>query len=84
MILSNLLDFPLLSPVNIINKNFYYYTKDYEIDEEIGLGLSDKSFFRQSVDIIDNIDKEKQNCPFPLPELNPNCVLLLGTPPSNI
>lgn len=28
---------------------FYYYTKDYEIDETIGLGLSDKSFFKQSV-----------------------------------
>ena len=34
--------------------NFYYYTKDYVIDEKIGLGLSDKSFFRQSIDIIDN------------------------------
>jgi len=41
--------------------NFYYYTKDYEIDEEIGLGLSDKSFFRQSADIISNIDKENDN-----------------------
>jgi len=41
--------------------DFYYYTKDYEIDEEIGLGLSDKSFFRQSVDIIEKIDKEKDN-----------------------
>ena len=41
--------------------NFYYYTKDYEIDEEIGLGLSDKSFFRQSADIIEKIDKENEN-----------------------
>ena len=38
--------------------DFYYYTKDYEIDEKIGLGLSDKSFFRQSVPIISNISKE--------------------------
>jgi len=41
--------------------NFYYYTKDFEIDEEIGLGLSDKSFFRQASDIIENIDKEQDN-----------------------
>lgn len=41
--------------------NFYYHTKDYEIDEVIGLGLSDKSFFRQSVDIIEGIDKEYDN-----------------------
>lgn len=39
--------------------DFYYYTKDYEIDEKIGLGLSDKSFFRQSVDIINNFDESK-------------------------
>ena len=41
--------------------NFYYYTKDFEIDEEIGLGLSDKSFFRQAVDKIKNINDEKSN-----------------------
>lgn len=41
--------------------DFYYYTKDYELDEIIGLGLSDKSFFRQSVDIIKNISKEHKN-----------------------
>ena len=41
--------------------NFYYYTKDYVIDEEIGLGLSDKSFFKQSADIISNIDNEHEN-----------------------
>ena len=35
--------------------DFYYYTKDFEIDETIGLGLSDKSFFRQSVPIISSI-----------------------------
>lgn len=41
--------------------DFYYYTKDYEIDEKIGLGLSDKSFFRQSVDKIKKINKENKN-----------------------
>ena len=41
--------------------DFYYYTKDYEMDEKIGLGLSDKSFFRQSVDKIDTISKEYTN-----------------------
>lgn len=41
--------------------DFYYYTKDYEIDETIGLGLSDKSFFRQSVEKIKKIDSEKNN-----------------------
>ena len=35
--------------------DFYYYKKDFEIDETIGLGLSDKSFFRQAVPIISNI-----------------------------
>ena len=35
--------------------NFYCYTKDYTIDETIGLGLSDKSFFRQSTEIINNV-----------------------------
>jgi len=37
---------------------FYYYDKDYEIDETIGLGLSDKSFFRQSVQKIKKIDEK--------------------------
>ena len=33
-----------------------FYSKDsYVIDETIGLGLSDKSFYNQSVDIIKNI-----------------------------
>ena len=41
--------------------DFYYHTKAYEIDETIGLGLSDKSFFRQSVDIIKNIKEEHGN-----------------------
>ena len=37
---------------------FYNRTNSYEIDEEIGLGLSDKSFFRQSVEILKDINKE--------------------------
>ena len=41
--------------------DFYYYTKDYEIDETIGLGLSDKSFFKQSVEIIKEIDANNTN-----------------------
>ena len=41
--------------------DFYYYTKDYEIDEVIGLGLSDKSFFRQSVEKIKEISNEHKN-----------------------
>ncbi len=39
--------------------NFYYYDKDYELDDMIGLGLSDKSFFRQSSKIIRKIKDEK-------------------------
>ena len=39
--------------------NFYYYDKDYELDEIIGLGLSDKSFFKQSSKIIKKISDEK-------------------------
>lgn len=41
--------------------NFYYYTKDYDIDEVIGLGLSDKSFFKQSVEKIKKLDSKKTN-----------------------
>ena len=41
---------------------FYCYTNDYNIDETIGLGLSDKSFFKQSVDKIKNINKQYNNC----------------------
>lgn len=39
---------------------FYYYTKDYEIDEVIGLGLSDKSFFRQSVEKISEFNDDQK------------------------
>ena len=38
---------------------FYYYDKDYELDDMIGLGLSDKSFFRQSSKIISDIKSKK-------------------------
>ena len=41
--------------------NFYYYTKDYIIDESIGLGLSDKSFFQQSIPKIKTISESNQN-----------------------
>ena len=41
--------------------DFYCYTKDYEMDEIIGLGLSDKSFFRQSVEKIEEINKAHNN-----------------------
>ena len=37
---------------------FYNYTTDFDIDETIGLGLSDKSFFRQAVPKIEDISKE--------------------------
>jgi len=40
---------------------YYYYTKDFEIDETIGLGLSDKSFFRQAVPIISSISDANKN-----------------------
>ena len=40
---------------------FYNYTKDYKIDETIGLGLSDKSFFKQSVAKIKDVSKEHNN-----------------------
>lgn len=41
--------------------HFYSYTDAYDIDEILGLGLSDKSFFRQSCDIIDDISKNNSN-----------------------
>lgn len=52
---------------NTMHKSLGYdkfYNKDsYTIDETICLGLSDKSFFRQSVDIMKQI-KEEENKPF--------------------
>ncbi|MBE6138218.1 MAG: LTA synthase family protein [Firmicutes bacterium] len=41
--------------------NFYYHTKDYVIDETIGLGLSDKSFFLQSIPKIKTISESNKN-----------------------
>lgn len=40
---------------------FYCYTDAYNIDDTIGIGLSDKSFFKQSVNIISEIDKTYKN-----------------------
>ena len=37
---------------------FYCYD-DYDLSDKIGLGLSDKSFFNQSVDIINNLEYDK-------------------------
>ncbi len=52
---------------NIMHKTLGYdrfYSEDsYIIDEKIGLGLSDKSFFRQSIDIMKKM-KEENNGPF--------------------
>ncbi|MCD8095246.1 MAG: LTA synthase family protein [Ruminococcus sp.] len=39
----------------------YNYTTDYDIDEVIGLGLSDKSFFAQSVPMIKQIAEENES-----------------------
>lgn len=41
--------------------NFYCHKKDYKIDETLGLGLTDKSFFRQSTEIIKKINNEHEN-----------------------
>lgn len=40
---------------NLGYDTFYYYDKDYKLDDMIGLGLSDKSFFRQSAKKIGKI-----------------------------
>lgn len=40
---------------------FYNYTSDFKIDETVGLGLSDKSFFRQAVPKIKKIKEKNQN-----------------------
>ncbi len=40
---------------------FFNYSTDFDIDETIGLGLSDKSFFRQAVPKIKEIDAENKN-----------------------
>ena len=38
----------------------FYAKDDYDIDEVIGLGISDKSFFRQSVEKIKKINEENE------------------------
>ena len=38
----------------------FYSKKDFEIDEEIGLGLADKSFFKQSIEKIESISAEHE------------------------
>ena len=40
---------------------FYCHTDAYNIDETIGLGLSDKSFFRQSIPYLKEINSEHKN-----------------------
>ena len=40
---------------------FYNYKDDFKIDETIGLGLSDKSFFRQAVPKIKKIEEKHRN-----------------------
>lgn len=40
---------------------FFNYSDDFVIDESIGLGLSDKSFFRQAIPKIKEIDDEYDN-----------------------
>lgn len=51
---------------NVVHKEFgydkfYYHEKDFNLDEKIGLGLSDKSFFRQAVPKIKEISENNQN-----------------------
>lgn len=49
---------------NTMHKNLgyddFYSKSSYVIDETIGLGLSDKSFFRQSIDIMKDIKESKE------------------------
>ncbi|MEG0826432.1 MAG: LTA synthase family protein [Bacilli bacterium] len=40
---------------------FYYLEKDYNLDEKLGLGLSDKSFFKQSIKYIKEISQKNKN-----------------------
>ena len=40
---------------------FYCHTEAYDIDETIGLGLSDKSFFKQSIPYLKEINSEHKN-----------------------
>ena len=38
-----------------------YFEESYNIDEVIGLGLSDESFYKQIIPILTNIEKENEN-----------------------
>ncbi len=40
---------------------FYCYNKDFVIDDVVGLGLSDKSFFHQAIDKIKKVSEEHGN-----------------------
>ena len=42
-------------------EKFYNYTTDFNIDETIGLGLADKSFFKQAVPKLSEISKQHKN-----------------------
>lgn len=42
-------------------QKFYNYENDYILDDMIGLGLSDKSFFKQSIQILKKIQNSNQN-----------------------
>ncbi len=42
-------------------EKYYAYNDAYELDEMFGLGLSDKSFFKQSVPIIKDISEKNKN-----------------------
>ena len=42
-------------------EKFYCYTKDFTIDETIGLGLADKSFFKQVIPKLKNINEKYNN-----------------------
>ena len=46
---------------NLGYDRFFSYPDDYTLDEKLGLGLSDESFFRQSVPYIKKINAENKN-----------------------
>lgn len=50
---------------NVVHKEFgydrFYHSKDFNIDEKIGLGLSDKSFFKQAIPKIKEINDNNTN-----------------------
>ncbi len=50
---------------NVVHKEFgydrFYHSKDFNINEKIGLGLSDKSFFKQAIPKIKEINEQHTN-----------------------